>query len=196
LLTGIVFIMSSGNALATAVSGLSNLDIAGTSYDVTFHVSSTGFSFNSLFDPNGDGDFTDSTIGHAPVFWGDMTTANIAANAIISALGSTDTIAGIGSTLANGSDAFLVPFARVVGSTGLIFQAARDDLFSPGADNQFGAAFSVDQVFGTSTSVYALATFAPSASVPEPATLMLLMVGLIGLALFHGSSPDRVGSLA
>ena len=87
---------------AAVVTGLSNLDIDGTSYDVTFHI---GKTFNELWDGDGDQAFGDdgSEFSSQPTFWGNGIGATAAANAIIAALGTTD---GISLT----SDGFQVPY--------------------------------------------------------------------------------------
>ena len=79
------------SANAALVTSISALDIGGTLYDVTLHISDT-YTFNDLWDSDGDKTFGNdsSEFNAAPTFWGDPSGATAAANAIVSALGTTD----------------------------------------------------------------------------------------------------------
>ena len=79
-------------AQARLVNQILGLDIGGNLYNVTFHTGAND-SFNALWDADNDGVFSGggSVFSSAPKFWGDVSRAQAAAEAIIAALGLTDT---------------------------------------------------------------------------------------------------------
>jgi hypothetical protein len=116
-------------AFPQIVSGLKNVDVNGTLYDVTFNV---GYSFDQLFDGTpADKIFggTGSVYQHAPTFWNNPFAALDAYNAIAARLGVGDTIAGL-----NNSDAFFVTYARPFGATSSTIEAYRDNAALPNVD--------------------------------------------------------------
>lgn len=165
--------MSVSSANAAQITELLGVDINGTSYDVTFHL---GSSFNDLWDADDDGIFgeSDSSLfNSAPTFWGDAPLALLAANAIISRLGTADT------TTVVGSDSFLVAY----GISNGILTSYFDGFVEPDNDvvgtapNFIGAAI---------TAFYPYVSFSPAASpVPIPAAVWLFGSALIGLLGFR-----------
>ena len=89
------------------VTGITNLDVGGTFYDVQFH---TGASFDQIWDVDSDlifGEGDASLIDQQPTFWGgNYSGALAAAQAISTALGTQYYLVGEGTP----SDFFLVPY--------------------------------------------------------------------------------------
>ena len=161
---------------AALITNLSNLDINGTNYDVTFHTGA-GDSFNALWDADDDGVFGGgaSVFAAAPTFWGDSASAEAAGAAIMLALGSADW------TNATGGDGFIVPYYTFTG-TGITdqldsmkawYETEEIDLVT---DSLFpavmGDRFNFEAIPYTSFSVSA---------VPVPAAVWLFGSGLLGL---------------
>ena len=170
------FVATSHAAVLNPISGV---DIGGTLYDVTFH-DSVGDSFNALCYCNYDGVFGggSSVFATAPAFWGDLPSALAARDAIIAALGTTDT-----TTTLSTSDSFLIPYGTdSTGETPLLVPymtafiwVAIDESISLPTD-----AGSLSRV--TDTEFSTLAPFASfSVVVPVPATVWLFGSGLLGL---------------
>ncbi|QQE09948.1 hypothetical protein JD969_10495 [Planctomycetota bacterium] len=94
----------------TSALGVNNINIIGTLYNATFHNfefgTATSYNFNQIWDPNGDGDFSDSTTGSAPTFWGNPIGATIAADKIANTLQTH----GLDIAFNVSSDAFFIPF--------------------------------------------------------------------------------------
>ena len=161
---------------AALITNLSNLDINGTNYDVTFHTGA-GDSFNALWDANDDGIFGGggSTFATAPMFWGSSTEAGDAAIAILNALGSVDW------TTTSMSDGFVIPYN--------VYQG---DGLTPGSDSisntydVYTALEDDERAWGstlTDTTVWSnrpIASFSVT-TVPIPAAVWLFGSGLLGL---------------
>lgn len=186
----LILFLGSGLVASTVHAGPIRVTIDGTLYDVTFHDDPT--SFQSLWDPNGDLDFSDSSLGKAPEFWNDKAGAQKAADAIIGALGSTGITVNASGVTVFESDSFSIPYGESTspGSPGFIFivwdaDASLDnELRLPqGVDN--GAAS--NPVFTQHASVggQPWTSFQP-VSVPLPLTLMLSIIGLVALGISRG----------
>jgi hypothetical protein len=155
-----------------------DLEIAGYgTFDVTFHDGS-GDSFNALWDADNDGSFggPGSLFTAQPTFWGDQSGAELARDAIITALGSTGITTGI-------SDSFFIPYGT---SAGLAITSGTDNIlvtvdgiYSPLTDES-PTLFNANDNDATYSSYYPYASFAVS-SVPIPPAIWLLSSGLAGL---------------
>lgn len=161
-------LFASFSAHAGLITSLSNLEIDGTHYNVTFNV---GQSFNDLFDNDGDGIFNDhdgSVFNTAPLFWGDEAGAKSAAEAIIAALGDTD--------LTNTStDAFIIP--HQINTTDISrYFGFGDEHTDPANDN-------LRSIAATVTGLHVNFPIATFQKVPEPPTIALigLALGMMGL---------------
>jgi len=169
--------LSVSYAHAALVSGLQNVYIDGTFYDVRFHNN----PFRSLWDGDTSGTFeNDGSLFHvAPAFWGNGPGAAAAASAIITTLGSDDhmTTSPYGNGLWRKSDSFMVPFS-VGGAFSEWVQVYGDHDKSPSAEEMLLFA-NLDNE--NQTRVYA--SFSTS-SVPVPATVWLFGTALIGLVGF------------
>lgn len=96
-----LFVFSS-SVSASLITNIENLDVDGTSYNVTFYDG----SFNSLWDVDGDGVFGEndgSIINSAPTFLGNRHSAIRAAESLINTLGEDD-------TTSSASDTFRIPY--------------------------------------------------------------------------------------
>ena len=170
----LVSVHLSPTAHAALVTNLNNISIDGALYDVTFHTG-TENKFNSLWDSNGDHVFgNDSSVFNAaPTFFGDQAGANLAAAAIIEALGLID------GTISTTSDDFFVGYQYFGGGVGVVkdgdTDVTIDFVFDHGAANGFGLnpAF----VFGSVSWV----SFQEVSAVPVPAAAWLFGSGLLGL---------------
>lgn len=168
----LVISLGSFSAHAALITSLSNVNIDGTLYNVTFHA---GQSFNDLFDNDGDKSFTDSDgseFNRAPHFWGDEAGAMSAANAIIAALGDTD----LTNSFANGSftDSFNIPFEINANNTSR-YRGYGDEFTDPANDNLR----SISATFTGTHGNFPVATFQ---KVPTPPTIALigLVLGIMG----------------
>ncbi len=97
------------------VTSILGLQVGSSFYDATFEPGSP--SFNSLWDADGDKIFGNdsSTFNQAPMFWGDSASAQIAAQAIMDALGSSafnyaGTPVLYGGVWHSCCDSFIVPY--------------------------------------------------------------------------------------
>ncbi|MCB1936440.1 MAG: PEP-CTERM sorting domain-containing protein [Nitrosomonas sp.] len=168
----LVISLSSFSAHAVLVTSLSNLDIGGTKYNVTFH---SDISFNDLFDKDNDGIFNDndgSVFNRAPTFFGNIAGAGIAADAIINALGTTDHT--YQTTTGNLRDLFYVPHT-IFGHTNTQIGYMTDDFSSLTSDSR------VRGDIGRTTSNRI--PFVSFEAVPTPPTLALagLALGIMGM---------------
>jgi hypothetical protein len=164
--------MSVSYANAASVSGLQNVDIGGTLYDVTFH---SNLSFYELWDGNIDGNFEPdgSVFDGAPTFWGDELLAESAATAVMSKLGVFDTV------LDSAGDGFAVPYAHKDSSSIGLVKIWFEYYPHLGAD----LLFYDTRYYFTGSSDVPYASFAVSA-VPVPAAVWLFGTALIGLVGF------------
>jgi hypothetical protein len=173
--------LSVSYAHAALVSGLQNVYIDGTFYDVRFHNN----PFRSLWDGDTSGTFeNDGSLFHvAPAFWGNGPGAAAAASAIITTLGSDDhmTTSPYGNGLWRKSDSFMVPFS-VGGAFSEWVQVYGDHDKSPSAEEMLLFA-NLDNE--NQTRVYAsFSTSSVPVPVPVPATVWLFGTALIGLVGF------------
>jgi len=138
----------------------------------------------ALWDADNDGVFGggSSVFGEAPTFWGDITGATAAADAIMDSLGTADT------TTTRPSDSFFIPYSHNTGG------ATSDDILTTGIDDINGR-YDTDQSDTTTdiqssgylteiytgwTQVGPMTSFQVSA-VPVPAAVWLFGSGLLGL---------------
>jgi len=183
LLAASLVVTVSPHANAAIIDSISNLDINGTAYDVTFHTNSV--SFNDLWDADNDGIFGGgaSVFSSQPTFWLDQAAARVAVDAVAEALGTEYGWRAL-------SDAFLVPCGVNVALTwcaGTI-TAGRDSIASY---NEPREAYEVDGGGSTATgddvaygggARFAYVSFAPSNTASSPVTLALLIPGLVAIA--------------
>lgn len=165
--------LSSSAVHADVISFIEGLIIDGTSYDVTIH-NDPYYSFSTLWDADNDGLFGSggSVFSDAPMFWGDLSTAIIAAQSIAAYLGDNGHL-----TYSDGTDSFLVPYGETITDQEDTINAVLDGYILPGATvigtNGFSE-FGMDQV-------YPWVSFELSANVPIPPALWLFGSGLMGL---------------
>lgn len=161
----LVILLSAYSANSALITNLSNLDIGGTLYDVTFITSN---SFNTIFDVDNDLNFGEgdgSLIDRAPIFFGNLSGAEAAGAAIITALGTNDV------TNALGRDSFLIP---VDNPTRFHVNGVTDLRSAPGND------FLDTRLIGTRSTGSPIATFELTAqnNVPTPSTIALAGIAL------------------
>ena len=155
---------------AATYSNLSNVDVNGTLYNVTFHANE---SFVSLFDSNAD--FTFSGAGdRMPTFWGNKDNASAAHTAVAAILGVDDQP----STTITGSDGVMIPY-EAVSSTSVVIWA---DFSAMDSDATLGDAVLTAKTMGIGGEqpAYTYPTF-ELATVPIPPSLLLLSPALFGL---------------
>jgi len=162
----------SNKALAAVMNPISNLNINGTLYNVTFHAWDD--TFNDLWDADNDGVFGGggSVFSTAPTFWGDQFAGELARDAIIGALGTT------GETTP-GWDGFVIP----IGVNGGLLTSGTDSIFlaldaNGNLTSDGPGLLSWDDNYSGSIA-FAYASFA--AVVPIPASAWLFCSGIIGL---------------
>ncbi|QQE09952.1 PEP-CTERM sorting domain-containing protein [Planctomycetota bacterium] len=145
--------------------------VDGITYNATFHTSSatTSFTFNEIWDPNGDGNFSDGITGLPPVFFENETGAIAAFNQIAAALGSTYT-----TTTANPFDGFSIPLKHPTDNSRINF--LRDHAFAllP-TDIMIQQSISKTQI---QPYFFPWTTFTP---IPEPTSLALLSLTTLPL---------------
>ena len=173
----LVISLSAYSANSALITNLSNLDIDGTLYDVTFITSD---SFNTIFDVDNDLNFGEgdgSLIDRAPIFFGNLSGAHAAGAAIITALGTNDV------TNALGRDSFLIPVDK---PTKFHINGVTDLHSAPGND------FLNTRFIGARSTGSSIATFklASQNNIPTPSTLIVQnniptpsTLALAGLAL-------------
>ncbi|QQE09950.1 PEP-CTERM sorting domain-containing protein [Planctomycetota bacterium] len=151
--------------LAIAVEGII---VDGVTYNATFH---TGTSFNAIWDPNNDADFTDGITGLAPAFFDNSAGAISAYDQVSAALGT-----AFKTRLTPQSDGFFVPFKHPTDNTSVsVLYDKSPTLLS--SDTRLQSSF--PKTLSTNTS-YAWTTFTP---VPEPTTLALLILTTLPLII-------------
>ncbi len=169
LILAVVFL--SFPAHSALITHINNLDIAGTSYDVTIHRNK---SYTDLFDADNDGKFGDgdgSVFNRAPTFHKDQVGARQAAQEIMNYLGTTHTTKA-------GTDKFFVPYSRSTNS--INYNAYWDLNKSPSIDR-------LTKVISQNTSRRTIVTFQ---LVPTPPTLSL--IGLVMIIMGFIGSRRRV----
>ena len=149
-------------AQAAHVTAISNLDIGGIFYNVTF----VHDSFVDIFDADGDYSF-DAAGDKRPEFWGNPAGAATAGLAIMNALGSEGWTYG-------GKDTAAVPFN--VHPNGNIL-AAVDVRTAPNTD-----IFYENLGMGAAESDQTYAVFTTGVPVPVPSSIVLLGAGLFLIA--------------
>ncbi len=180
----LLVLLSSGISTASGaiVTSLSNLEIAGSYYDVTIH---TPGSFNDIWDSDGNGVFGEggaTFIDRAPQFWGASAAAWLAQSAVMAALGTEHTWNG-------SSDRIMTPFAFGNGTAFLpdsrvLFWYDHDPM--PGGELLF--ATKLERHIGlsdpTSPSGLAYVSYEPVTHVPLPPALWLFGSVLTGYGLW------------
>lgn len=167
---------------AAVITSIPNLDINGTSYDVTIHTSGT---YEDIWGSNpspstglGSGGLLDS----GPEFWGNGTGMSYAVNAIRDALGTVDTWNGT-------SDSVMVPYQFYPAGPpdyipNVFIQIGVDWNNDTAADyNITGRIYPDASVPQNLTGTFAYASF--EASVPIPSAIWLLGSAFIGLLGFR-----------
>ncbi len=178
----LVISLSAYSANSALITNLSNLDIDGTLYDVTFITSD---SFNTIFDVDNDLNFGEgdgSLIDRAPIFFGNLSGAYAAGTAIITALGTND----VTNTL--GRDNFLIPVDNptkyhVNGVTDLRSAPENDFLNTRFlGKNSTGSPIATFEL-AVQNNVPAASTLTVQNNVPTPSTLALagLALALMGV---------------
>jgi hypothetical protein len=166
--------LSVSSAHAALVTGLQNVDIDGTLYDVTFHSRATT-RFNQLWAVNGAGSVVlgGTLFDGAPAFWGNVTAADAAAAAILLEYESLD----LSSTFYGIGGSFYIPYALVSGFPVYSTKHLVVDIVHCGT--------SVDPlcIVDPNSDTTPWASFAVSA-VPVPAAVWLFGTALIGLVGF------------
>jgi len=166
-------ITTDSGGFATGVQGLV---VNGQAYDVVFASPATD-SFSSLWDPNNDGDYSDSTTGHAPTFINNKPLALEATSQIVAALGTTYRLPYSFPGGAGQSDSVVVPFERYQGSNSLYAVKFRyDSSHTMGGDSVNVSTLAVTGLFKNSDKQSAYAIFNV---VPEPGSA----AALLGLAV-------------
>ena len=154
---------------ASAATGISGLDIAGTVYDVTFS------NFGS-FNARGE---------NPPTFLGDQTGAQAAESAIAAFLTS-EVVTGI-TNLGTGAPVWLLVIPYELDATNFLAEAVRSDPPYNGTwTTTTGTGGSRASNFGNVSWV----SF--TAQAPEPTTLLLVCAGLSGIGFFGRRAAAQV----
>ena len=181
MLAASLIVTVSPHANAAIIDSISNLDINGTAYDVTFHTDSV--SFNDLWDADDDGIFGGggSVFATQPTFWLDLAAANAARDAVAAALGTVDGWHAI-------SDSFFVPCGIDLACLTSInrgfnpIAAASENNTRYNRDITSTEFISDNTITPGTSGRRAYASFSPSASAPAPITPALLIPGLVAIA--------------
>jgi len=174
---GLIFSVSCLFNMANAglITSISGLNIGGTTYDVTLH-NSTVTSWLDLWDVNDNGIFGDdaSVFATPPTFWGSLGAAASAAFAIITALDDTDWTGG------NAGNSDRVYVAYGIASNGNLLTVGDANI---SLDTDTLATLAVSRSAKDNSSVvFASFELSGITTVPEPSTLAILALGMIGLA--------------
>ncbi|WP_432798479.1 hypothetical protein [Poriferisphaera sp. WC338] len=167
----------------TEASGINGILVGGVTYNATFHSfhqgTATSFTFNQIWDPNGDMDFSDSTTDDPPAFWENETAAVTAATQIFIALETY----GLTIYFNHGSDAFAIPYQFDDADPEFIL-ATGDAAIAPSIDTIISDAHIHSSSIFLPTPVPSgpVATYVSFTVVPEPTSLAFL--ALTSLPLF------------
>jgi hypothetical protein len=150
-----------------------DINVGGTGYTATFHDFAASLSFNDVWDTNGNGVFGDGgaidpAFDKTPTFWNDVTAAESASQAIISALGTADWV----DDTVGPSDGFVIPSLYPPIPPAVVLYL--DDYPSPTLDAPLS---NLTGRTNAQLAYYAWVTFEPR-TVPEPVTPALLLSGL------------------
>lgn len=172
----LAFFLAPAYSAPVVITGINNLAIGSNNFNVVFHASASGLTFNEVFDADGDGNFTEadgSLVDHAPFFLGNAAGALEAANKVAQAL--TDSQA---TTLVGGifRDIILVPYSA--GDTPDVYYDVNGSLSSEGI-----AATTTTDFARNATHAWVSFELIPenngTVSMPMPLLLVLLGFGVL-----------------
>jgi len=180
MLAASLVVTVSPHANAAIIDSISNLDINGTAYDVTFHTGSV--SFNDLWDADDDGIFGGggSVFSTQPTFWLDQAAAFAARAAVVAALGSIDGWSAVSDGVAVPCGTESLCSTSINAGPELILYAIDGDTSYP--SDVLSSAVAEDSQRAIGSGNFAIASFAPSGSAPAPITPALLIPGLVAIA--------------